>query len=149
MARVLTPTRLGEQAAYEAVKRELATSPQEFFTQRLELIEAGLNELVEEAGNHYTELVGKIELVSGTAVRQAEVMAAKIVEIQKATQELQIMVYGEPRYQLDGLASEVKQLLVSLETMQVERQSLRWLVKILAAGVALTFVAVLIGIFLN
>lgn len=141
----MTPTR-SERATLDAIKRDMPASPQEFFKQRLELIEAGLNELVEEAGNHYTELVGKIELVSGTTVRQAEVMAAKIVEIQKATQELQIMVYGEPRYQLDGLASEVKQMLVSLETMQGERQSLRLLVKILAAGVALTFIAVVIGI---
>jgi hypothetical protein len=77
-------------------------------------------------------------------------MAAKIVVIQKAVQELQILVYGEPRYQLAGLAAEVKATRLVIDTMRTERQGLHGLVKLmlaliiigLAAGVALVIIAI-------
>lgn len=135
-----------EQAAYDAVKREIAASPEQFFKQRLELIEASLDELLNEVSAHNADLSARIETVSGATTRQTDLMAAKIVVAQKAIQELQILVYGKPEYRMDGLATEVKQMLAVLGVMNVDRYRLRYLVRILAFIVALTFIATLVGI---
>jgi hypothetical protein len=109
----------------------------DLFRKRLDYIEQSLAVLHDEVDKNHT------------------IASEKIGAIQNAVKELQLMVYGESRYGLAGLASQIKTMTDRLETMQDEREALRnqikgmslvvKLVGLTGAGTLISVIAQLLG----
>lgn len=139
----------------ERVKAEIEKEETpDIFRSRIRYIENCLAELVQEAGKHHAELMTRIEFASGSEATRAAMMAEKIILIQKDIQELELLVYGEPKYLMPGLAKQIQQIDEALTAMTVEREALKnqikgisigW--KLAGGGTLVTFGAVLWEIF--
>lgn len=126
----------------------------DIFRSRIRYIETCLAELVQEAGKHHAELMTRIEFASGSEAQRAAMMAEKITQVQKDIQELELLIYGEPKYLMPGLAKQIQQIDEALTAMTVEREALKnqikgisigW--KLAGGGTLVTFGAVLWEIF--
>lgn len=139
-----------ERAAANIEKEETP----DVFRNRIRYIETCLAELVQEAGKHHAELMTRIEFASSSEAQRAAMMAEKIIQVQKDIQELELLVYGEPKYLMPGLAKQIQQIDEALTAMTVEREALKnqikgisigW--KLAGGGTLVTFGAVLWEIF--
>jgi chromosome segregation ATPase len=90
----------------------------ELFKKRLEYLEGGLADLRDELDRRNEETRSQID-------RQRDIVSEKITNMQNAVKELQLMIYGEPKYRLSGLSAQIDGMNTSLVAMQAERQSLR------------------------
>lgn len=138
-----------------SVKREKLKAEKEeqetpdIFRDRIRYIEASLQELVNEASRHHTELAARLEFASSTEAARAGTMAEKIAKVQKDIQELELLVYGEPKYLMPGLAKQIQQIDESLKGMRAEREALVNQVKGMSWGlkvVGLTGAGTLLGV---
>jgi chromosome segregation ATPase len=94
------------------------TDEAELFKRRLDYIESALAELRDEIDR-------RNEATQGLIDRQRDIVAEKISAISGAVKELQLMIYGESKYQLVGLSAKIEAVNGSLATMQAEREALR------------------------
>lgn len=111
------------------IKREKMRAEKEeeetpdIFRDRIRYIEASLAELVNEASKHHTELIARIEFATSTEATRAGTMAEKIIQVQKDIQELELMIYGAPKYLMPGLAKQIQQIDEALKAMQADKQA--------------------------
>lgn len=138
-----------------SIKREKLKAEKEeqetpdIFRDRIRYIEASLQELVNEASRHHNELATRLEFASSTEAARAGTMAEKIAKVQKDIQELELLVYGEPKYLMPGLAKQIQQIDESLKGMRAEREALVNQVKGMSWGlkvVGLTGAGTLLGV---
>jgi hypothetical protein len=113
---------------------------------RLKLLEAGLTELTEEVSAHHAELEKQVIQLSATVARNQEIVGGKVMACQEAVKELQLMVLGEPRYMLPGLAERIRKMDESIEDIQNERDALKNQLKGLKVGLGLAGGGSLVGL---
>lgn len=98
-------------------EKEAEETP-DIFRDRIRYIEASLAELVNEASKHHTELIARIEFATSTEATRAGTMAEKIIQVQKDIQELELMIYGAPKYLMPGLARQIQEIDEALKAIQ-------------------------------
>lgn len=113
---------------------------------RLKLLEASLTELTEEVSAHHAELEKQVAELSATVARNHEIVNGKVAACQEAVKEVQLIVMGEPRYLMPGLAERFKEMGDAIEAIQDERDALKNQLKGLRVGLGLAGGGSLVGL---
>lgn len=121
---------------------------------RLKLLEAALTELTEEVSTHHAALAEQVTALAATVNRNHEIVSGKVSACQDAVKEIQLMVHGEPRYLMPGLAERIKRMDESVEALQDYQEALKNQVKgmslalkVIGVGGGASVVAVLVELF--
>ncbi len=106
----------------------------------------------ELAHRRLTELEAALAKLLDEVDRKNTINAEKIGAIQAATQELQILIHGEPKYHLQGLALRIEQIEKDLAEFRREWQSLKDRLRGVQIGLGATVAtggATLIGVLVQ
>lgn len=113
---------------------------------RLKYLESTLGELTHEVSQHHAALAEQVTALAGTVTKNQAIINGKVTACQEAVKEVQLMVLGEPRYMLPGLAQRLQEMNESIESIQDERDALKNQLKGLKVGLTLAGGGSLIGL---